>query len=308
MKKLFGVIFFVLIIFLGFQYRNDILQEVNKIIYISPCDTPIAYRLGTIDPQFNVTSNEYMQDIQKASDIWSSAYGKNLFVYNKNANLVINLIYDTRQGLNNQINQIENNLQEQDSTIKPKMVQYEAQVADFNKRLSEFKQQVNYWNSRGGAPPDVYQKLKNDQETLKAEANRLDKEAGMLNLSTSQYNSQVKQLNQTINVFNQALESKPEEGLYVLDNSGQRIDIYFYKSHEETVHTLAHEMGHALGIGHIENNENDLMYSKTNEAVTLSSIDISELQRVCRKRSIFEILENRLLVVYDRLSKIQIRN
>ena len=301
------MVFLSLLVFstIGFYYHSELLAGINNIIYFSPCDTPIEYRIGTIDPRFNVSENEFMEDIQEASSIWSNAYGKKLFVYNPQANFPVNLVYDTRQGLNTQINQLENTLQQQNSSLKPKMQEYEQKVSDFNTRLSEFKKQVSYWNSRGGAPPNEYQKLKNEQESLKQEANSLDEMARSLNLSTSQYNSQVKDLNKTINVFNQTLESKPEEGLYVWDKDGQRIDIYFYNSQQEAVHTLAHEMGHALGIGHIEDTAGDLMNAKTNEAVSLSQEDILELQKVCRKRSIFEIIQSRLLALYKQIYKVQ---
>lgn len=276
-----------------FYYHAQILVGVDKIIYFSPCDTPIEYSLGTIDPRFNVTENEFSTDIRDASKIWDSAYGKILFAYNPKSKFTINLVFDNRQALNNQINNIEGNLNQQNSNLKPQMSEYERRSLDFDRRFSEFKIQVDYWNNRGGAPPDEYKKLKAEQDSLKQEADALNEMAKSLNFSTSQYNSNVRELNSTISNYNQALAERPEEGLYVSDEKGQKIDIYFNISKDETVHTLAHEMGHALGIGHVQD-ANSVMYPKTNTVLSLSTEDIAQLNKACEKRSILDILLDRI--------------
>ena len=89
------------------------------------------------------------------------------------------------------------------------------------------------------------------------------------------------------------MADRPEEGLYVSDDKGRKIDIYFNISKDETVHTLAHEMGHALGIGHVQD-ANSIMYPKTNIVLSLSVDDINALNKACEKRSYFDILLDRI--------------
>ncbi len=88
------------------------------------------------------------------------------------------------------------------------------------------------------------------------------------------------------------MKYKPEEGIYISDENGRRIIIYFNISKNELVHTLAHEMGHALGIGHI-NSTTSIMYSRTTEILSLSNDDLTALSTVCRKISVFEAIGNK---------------
>ena len=72
-----------------------------------------------------------------------------------------------------------------------------------------------------------------------------------------------------------------QQGLYISDGSGQKIDIYQFDSYGQLVRVLTHEMGHALGLDHSEDTTS-LMY-KLNESLTekLSEGDIFAIQEKC---------------------------
>src|SRR5690348_7772828 len=63
----------------------------------APCSSPVAYRIGAIDPRFGVSADKFRKDIAAANRIWSARVGHDLFRYSDDAPLAINLVYDWRQ-------------------------------------------------------------------------------------------------------------------------------------------------------------------------------------------------------------------
>ncbi len=263
----------------------------SNTIYVSRCDQPVHYKVGTIDKRFNVSSDQFLTDIKDASNIWDKVEAKNLYQYDPNAILTINLIFDTRQQLSNQIGVLENQVKNQESSLDIQVSQYQQLVSEFNKKVADLNAQIAYWNSKGGAPPDVYQQLKNEQNDLESEANSLNETAKSLNLKTQSYNSQIVNLNNTIGNFNSEIAVKPEQGVY--DENAQTIDIYFSRSKNELVHTLAHELGHALGMNHVSDPV-AIMYKEATDTIAATKDDKTELENVCMKRSLLQTFLEKL--------------
>lgn len=272
----------------------------TKFLYFSPCDNPIGYRIDTVDPKFALSEKEFTQDAALAADQWGKAMGRNLFTFDPKGKLSINLIYDERQSLNSQIINLQNQVQNQESSLKPSAAQYEKESADFKAKVADLNKQIDYWNSHGGAPKDEYQKLTQQEGDLKTEADRLNKMAQALNQSAQLFNANVNQLNQTISTFNEELAVKPEEGIY--DPNMNKIEIYFNVSKNELVHTLEHELGHSLGLEHIQNKK-AIMYAYTNDQTVLTPDDISAIKTVCQYRSYFDLYKQRLNFVINQLQQ-----
>lgn len=277
---------FLFIAALIIVYNRQITSFVNNIIYASPCDSPIEYGLGSVDPRFNITDSQFLKDINEATDIWDKAESKTLFKYNPNADLKVSLVYDQRQALDTTIGNLQNQVQSGKQAIAPEISQYQKLSADYRQKLSAFNSEVDMWNAKGGAPQDVYDRLKSEQQDLKNEANQLNQLADRLNISTNQYNAKVNELNNTIGTFNNTLSLKPEEGLY--DPNKDTITIYFDTNHNELIHTLSHEFGHSLGMQH-EPDPNAIMYPYTSKTTVASMTDINQLKQICAKQDIFKL-------------------
>lgn len=290
------VLLFIFVLLFGsivsLQIINPRFLAVEDYFYWSPCDAPIPYRIGTIDERFGLSLVEVNAATEQASDIWNTALGKQLFIHDTAATLTVNMVYDRRQSLHTQINQLENDLNTGKTTLKAEIEKFEKLSGDFDRRKATFKESVDYWNSQGGAPQEEYDKLTQEQQSLKDEAERLNAMAQQLNISTGQYNSQVGQLNQTIRSFKNALTVRPEEGIY--NPQEEQIDIFFNNNHNELVRTIAHELGHARGLKHSANLA-AIMYPSTTNSLTPTGDEISALRQICRKRPFYEpLFENSL--------------
>ncbi len=276
MKRLLFVLFLV-----GFSltvFLNPSLLQA------SACDTPITYTIDKVDTRFGLSEREVAGDIDKATALWSQAYGKKLFVYDPKATLTVSFSFDKRQELTTQIQKMQGALDEKSSTLQAQIQSYYQSADAFKEKLRQFNVIVEEWNKKGGAPPEVYDRLISQQEQLKKEGDGLNSLAKQLNLSTNQYNTDVGVLNTDVRQFNAELAKKPEEGLY--SPSDNSITLYFATDRNELIHTLAHEFGHALGLGHIDD-EDAIMYPYTTKKTSLSPTDVAELQFVCRQQLVF---------------------
>lgn len=273
---------------------------VANIIVFSPCDSPVTYKIQSVDPRFNLSRNDFLQDVEQGAQIWNTAEGKTILQYDQSGNVAVSLVFDQRQELSNQINSLQGQLDNQKGTIDEQIAKYQKDRAAFEQKVSDLNSQIQYWNSKGGAPPDEYNKLVDQQRQLQAQASALNATAKILNQSTVSYNSQVNTLDQTIDSFNQQLSNKPEEGLY--NPNDKTVTVYFNNTQNELVHTIAHELGHALGLNH-NNNQASIMYAFTNKSLIPTRDDLDALSTVCAKRSYWSVFEDRVNAIYKILQQ-----
>jgi hypothetical protein len=266
------------------------------------CDVPIDYRIGVIDPRFDITREEVRAAVSTAESLWEDATGRNLFTFDEEAGLSLNFIFDERQaeadaelelrealeereGLNERVKVEYRELLDQYQGLKNL---YERRSAQYEERLKAHNAEVARWNDVGGAPQDIYENLSNRQKELAGEQKELNNVAYKLNQLVQQMNTIGAEGNAIISDYNEIIEEYNtlfEEAHEFTQGDYQRdvINIYQFDTAEELNIVLAHEFGHALNLGHVEG-EQSIMYhfmGAQTLAKGVTDFDLSEFERVC---------------------------
>lgn len=237
------------------------------------CDVPIAYRVGDVDSRFGMSTDEVRNAISSAESMWEDGTDRNLFTYDPHGELVVNFVYDERQAntkkqeaLKEVLDQKENmsdSVREQYETLLAKYdslrASYQAQASAYEDTLAVYNKEVADWNTRGGAPKDVYARLQKTQATLTAEEDRLNALSADLNTLVKRINALGSQGNSLVSDYNSLVStynSEYSEGKEFTQGEYQDrvINIYEFTTQSELTVVIAHELGHALGIEHVESN------------------------------------------------------
>ncbi|TSC70329.1 MAG: peptidase M10A and M12B matrixin and adamalysin [Parcubacteria group bacterium Gr01-1014_46] len=306
MNKIFNIVFLVAVVVFGYFYRDQI-QNIwsQSLTRYFPCRTPISYSIGSFDKKFGVSEKDFLGALEDAEDIWEKTINKDLFKHVAEGSLKVNLIYDVRQDTTLQLKNmgvvVENTRGSYDSMklrYDSLIAQYneekrifESRLADFEVRKRAYDVEVTAVNKRGGANKETFNRLNTEKNYLNQEiiyinqlqAN-LNQKAENINALTTTLNQLATNLNLNVKKFNtigSSLGGEFEEGTYSSDVNGQRIDIYQFENRSKLVRVLAHELGHALGLEHLEDSK-AIMYRLNNgynEKATAS--DILQLKNLC---------------------------
>lgn len=231
----------------------------------------LTWRLGAIDPRFGLTREQALRAATRATEMWDRAANRDLFRYSDSGDLRVDFVFDGRQRRTQDSKRAQTELDAQRTAIqgmrrqheegKSALLSQEAEVEDararYRSRLDGYNREVDRWNSRGGAPADVSQRLETEREDLRTEQSRINRRVEELNGAAEQLNALVDKLNRAVSRFNgDVADFNARYGRSEVDVVGQytsrdqRICIYAFSDDDELVVTLAHEFGHALGLEH----------------------------------------------------------
>lgn len=276
------VILVVLLVLLGFfasqrifnpqLNHNSVLDRLQH-----PFDNRLRYKIGAIDPRFNISEEQLKTIIQQAADIWFLGTSKQYFSYDPNAQLTINLIYDQRQA-DSQARQLEMSRLDSSKSLtdieRQKLKQFESDLdfqhrqielikVNYQTKLDHYNQQVqrlNQTQSRSSAFRDQLQaqrqQIENEQLNVQHQIDTFNLNVSRVNQHVDAINSMNDQFNTSVADFNQHFQAKQfDKGIF----NGREINIYQFQNQQDLKLTLAHELGHGLGLLHSEDPQS-LMY------------------------------------------------
>lgn len=289
-------------------YLLLIILIVVAIIYYRmprPCQEPLTYRIGTVDPRFGLSRQEFSYSAGKAASIWGKPYARALFREQHDGKIEINLVYDYRQEAADKLKKLHYTIGTTKGTYDDMKVRFQNLKAEFerknsalasdsslyNRRLAAYHAEIEAGRQRSTVTEAVYRRLtaekgelnsmreslQKSQEELKVMADILNNMTIVINDIAANYNLEIVKSQDT----GKRLGSEFCGGDYVSKDGKQTITIYQFDDENRLVRVLAHEFGHALGLKHNDNPRAIMYRLMQSDSLDLAQDDIAALKERC---------------------------
>ncbi len=291
-----------------FLYRRNLgfpaFHRLEHVFF--PCQVPIAYSVAGLDERFDLSRADFLSAIQEAEANWEEPLGLDLFAEGENGELTFSLVYDERQQTTEQLQKMGividetkagyADLKSEYDRIYPeytsKKTILDRDLANFNRASANYESAVTDSNAEGGASGEEYERLQAERARLNQTATQINAQVLEVNSLAENVNALANSLNDladklnivadTYNTIGDQLGDNFVEGTFGASSLGNSITIYQFQDHAKLVRVLQHEMGHALGLEHVDDPEAIMYWLNEGGGASPNETDLAALKQLCR--------------------------
>lgn len=306
--KLLGAAFLTVLVGGLFIFSSDLdITSSDFSTLPAPCSEPLTYRIANIDSRYNLTEQKLQAIMLEVETLWESAMDQDLLNYESQGSVGIHIVYSEEQQHSEKEQQISTRIEQLDQQISAVEKQYQQLAkryenkqndlqeisSQYNSAIKDYNSTIEKWNKKGGIPVSKKSEIEKKQQhldQLKSEVQRVNETTETIrrrvNTRSDRLQSLVEQQNNIITQYNYRFAEAREfnQGRYTKKGAQERINIFQFTNHAELKTVLAHEIGHAMGLGHVGNPQS-VMHSMMGEQnifnLNLSDEDISALNNRC---------------------------
>lgn len=250
-----------------------------------PCAVPLGWRIADLDPRFGIDEIRAETAAREAAEYWEAALGPGLLPHDPVDGVPIRFRYDERQRTVQGRQRAARELAELDGRLDARRIAVDRQYDALDRDLRAHNARVQSWNDRGGATPAAAEMLERSAMSLESRRRALDERAEQLNREVDERNRRWERLQSE---FPDRRVKSGHYGEQVRIRNGRvsqvfdrEILVWYFDDPSELAVLIAHEFGHALGLGHAEGPGAVMSAVQSADLEGLHSMDLQMLARVC---------------------------